>query len=241
MNAHSAAGRRGLLASALGAAAGWLIEPAEPVEAGGSQAPLEARAVVAVIGLSARCGGTTVARALGAELAARDPGGACAVTSTAAAGTVPLGLPGAARLARTLSPLFAGRARAYGRLCLVDAADRAALAAAVRRLAPLVLDVDDPAEASCAAALADQVLLVGSPATEPALASVLAEALRRVGPDPLAVLNRSGRDAERWDGRAVVRLPESRMGAQLALAGREPRGDLGRAIAELADRCEGVL
>jgi hypothetical protein len=29
------------------------------------------------------------------------------------------------------------------------------------------------------------------------------------------------------------------MGAQLALGGREPRGELGRAIAELADRCEG--
>jgi hypothetical protein len=28
------------------------------------------------------------------------------------------------------------------------------------------------------------------------------------------------------------------MGAQLALGGREARGDLGRAIAELADLCE---
>jgi hypothetical protein len=28
------------------------------------------------------------------------------------------------------------------------------------------------------------------------------------------------------------------MGAQLALGGREPRGELGRAVAELADRCE---
>jgi hypothetical protein len=32
-------------------------------------------------------------------------------------------------------------------------------------------------------------------------------------------------------------LPESRMGAQLALGGREPRGELGRAIAELANLC----
>ena len=28
------------------------------------------------------------------------------------------------------------------------------------------------------------------------------------------------------------------MGAQLALGGREPRGALGRAVAELADLCE---
>ena len=36
----------------------------------------------------------------------------------------------------------------------------------------------------------------------------------------------------------ALRLPDARMGAQLALSGREPRGDLGRAIAALADRCE---
>jgi len=53
-------------------------------------------------------------------------------------------------------------------------------------------------------------------------------------------LNRAVRDAERWEGRAAAELPESRMGAQLALAGREPRGRLGRAVAELAHRCEGV-
>ena len=230
--------RRGVVASALAAATDWLIEPAEPAEADRLPAPLDARPVVAVVGLSPRCGATTVARAVGAELGARDPAAACAVTSAAAAGTVPLGLPGAARLTRTLSPLFAGRARACGRLCLVEAQDRARLADAVRYLAPLVLDVDDPAEASAAAALDDHVLLVGSPATEPALGAVLGESLARVGPDPLAVLNWAGREAERWEGRAEAELPDSRMGAQLALAGREPRGQLGRAVAELADRCE---
>ena len=230
--------RRGVVASALAAATDWLIEPAEPREADRSPAPLEARPVVAVVGLSTRCGATTVARAVGAELAARDPAGACAVSSAAAAVTLPLGLPGAGRLTRTLAPLFAGRARPCGRLCLVEAPDAARLADAVRYLAPLVLDVDDPAEASAAAALADHVLLVGSPATEPALGAVLGESLARVGPDPLAVLNRAGREAERWEGRAEAELPDSRMGAQLALAGREPRGQLGRAVAELADRCE---
>ena len=39
---------------------------------------------------------------------------------------------------------------------------------------------------------------------------------------------------------AAHALPESRMGAQLALGGREPRGELGRAIAALADRCGGA-
>lgn len=230
--------RRGVVASALAAATDWLIEPAEPTEPARHPAPLEARPVVAVVGLSTRCGATTVARAVGAELGARDPAGACAVTTAAATGTLPLGLPAAGRLTRTLAPLFAGRARACGRLCLVEAPDTARLADAARYLAPLVLDVGDPAEAPSAAALADHVLLVGSPATEPALAAVLARSLARVGPHPLAVLNRAGPDAERWAGRAGAELPESRMGAQLSLAGREPRGQLGRAVAELADRCE---
>ena len=229
--------RDGVVASALAAATDWLIEPAEQAGPDRSPAPLEARPVVAVVGLAKRCGATTVARAVAAELAGRDPAGACAVTSSAALATLPLGLPAAARLTRTLSPLFAGRARACGRLCLVEAPDRPRLADAVRYTAPLVLDVEDPADASAAAVLADHVLLVGSPATEPALAAVLGESLKRVGPDPMHVLNRAGRDAERWEGRSDAELPDSRMGAQLALAGREPRGQLGRAVAELVNRC----
>ena len=233
----SVAAHRGVVASALSTAAGWLIEPAEPAAAGRAPAPLEARPVVAVIGLGPRCGATTVARALGAELATREPAGACAVTS-AGTGSVPLGMPAAARLARSLSPLFAGRARACGRLCLVEDAEWRRLADAMRYLAPLVLDVDDPARSAAAVALADHVLLVGSPATEPALAAVLADSLARVGATPVPVLNRTDERAERWEGRAEAELPDSRMGAQLALAGREPRGRLGRAVALLADRCE---
>jgi hypothetical protein len=48
-----------------------------------------------------------------------------------------------------------------------------------------------------------------------------------------------GRRAAGWMALGVQRLPESRMGAQLALGGREARGELGRAIAGLADLCEG--
>jgi len=238
VSARPALKGRGFLTSALAATADWFIEPAEPAAAEGWPGPLEARPVVAVVGLSPRCGATTVARALGAELAARDPGGACVVTSAGPAGPCALGLPAAARLARTLSPLAGAGARAWGRLCLVETHDRVAVAEATRYLAPLVLDVADRAGAS-AAALADHVLLVGLPTTEPALTAVIAESLSRAGGDPVAVLNRTGAGAERWEGRGAVELPESRMGAQLALAGREPRGRLGRAVAELADRCEG--
>jgi hypothetical protein len=40
-----------------------------------------------------------------------------------------------------------------------------------------------------------------------------------------------------WLRLGVHLMPESRMGAQLAAGGREARGDLGRAVAELADLC----
>jgi hypothetical protein len=87
------------------------------------------------------------------------------------------------------------------------------------------------------AAIADHLVLVGASSVEPALAAVATDCLRRVGPDPIVVLNRAREAAERWSGRAAVELPDSRMGAGLALSGREPRGDLGRAIAALADLC----
>jgi hypothetical protein len=118
----------------------------------------------------------------------------------------------------------------------VNGCDRAALAGAVLYLAPLVLDVDDPQEAATAAALADRVLLVAGPRTEPALAPVVGESLARVGPEPVIVLNRAEPGEATWAGRAHLELPDSRMGAQLALAGREPRGELGRAVSLLADR-----
>lgn len=236
MSAHTALGARGIVAGALSAAADWLMEPAGHTEReSGVAATLQERPVVAVIGLAPRCGTTTVARGLGAELALRDSGGACAVTSASACGGLPLGLPAAGRLARTLAPVAAGGTRACGRLCLVRCEDRAALAGAILYLAPLVLDVADAEEAATAAALADRVVLVAGPGTEPALAPVVSDSLARVGPAPVVVLNRATQDETRWSGRAAMELPDSRMGAQLALAGREPRGELGRGLALLAD------
>jgi hypothetical protein len=96
------------------------------------------------------------------------------------------------------------------------------------------------------AALADRVLLVATPSIEPSLGGVAASCLARVGHAPLLVLNRAppgadDRDTEpvaAWLARGVHRLPESRMGAQLAAGGREARGDLGRAVGALADLCE---
>lgn len=241
MSVQPALGARGALASALSAAADWLVAPADGAEE--RQAPdatLRECPVVAVVGLAARCGTTTVARALGAELAARDHGGATAVTCSTLGGAVPLGLPAAGRLARTLAPVAEGRTRACGRLCLVDCPDRAALAGAVLYLAPLVLDIGDPDGASAAAALADRVVLVAGSGTEPALAAVVSESLARVGPEPVIVLNRAEPGEGPWHGRAHVELPESRMGAQLGLAGREPRGELGGAVAGLADFLQGA-
>ena len=184
---------------------------------------LEERPVIAVVGVRGRCGTTTVARALAAELASRDPGGAAAVTAApAGGGGIPLGLPAAARLARTLAPVSGGSSRACGRLCLVPGADRVRLADATRYIAPLVIDVDDPADAGAAVALAGAAVVLGAPGAEPSLAVAVAETLERVGPRPVVAVNRAPEPERRWEEVAAVRLPDARVGAHLALAGREP-------------------
>lgn len=227
--------RPGLVRAAAGALLDFMIEPvgeAEPPVVAPAAA-LRAQPVVAVIGLAPRCGTTVVARGLAAELARRAPDGIAAVTATTAAG-VGLGAPAAGRLARSIAARSGAQARAAGRLCLFEAGDPDAAAAAVAGQAPLAIDVGDPARGLAAATLADGVVLVASPATEPALAAVLAGSLRGVGCDALLVLTRA-RDVARWEGRDALRLPESRMAAQAALAGRLPRGQAGRAFSELAD------
>ena len=236
------AGGRGFVASAVGVAVDWLVEPAEraaplpPADVVVER--LEERPVIAVVGLRSRCGTTVVARSLAAELASHDATGAAAVTATElGGGGVPLGLPAATRLARTLAPVSGGTSRACGRLCLVPAADRLRLADATRYLAPLVLDVGDPGEAPAAVAIAGTVILVGGPGVEPALATLVAESLSRVGPAPMVVCNRPADGAERWRELGAVELPDSRMGARLALAGREPHGELGRAVRRLTEIC----
>lgn len=245
-----AAGRvQGLVGGAVGAASAWLVEPAAPSPQSFPVTPAPSRPVIAVFGLARGCGVTVVARALAAELARRDSIGAAAVHCDARAAGIPLATPAAGRLARSLSELPGTDTRAVGRLCLVGGAEWPAVSQATRELAPLVLDAGSATLGGAPAALADRVLLVATPAVEPALGGVAVGCLARLGHAPLLVLNRAeppGGEPEveepedrqsAWLARGVHRLPESRMGAQLALGGRETRGDLGRAMSELADLC----
>jgi hypothetical protein len=236
--------RRGFAAAALAAAGSWLLEPVEPLGERSASAPPRPRPVVAVFGLARGCGATVVSRSLAAELARRDGGGAAAVHCDARAAGIPLATQAATQLARALADVPGADTRAVGRLCLVGGADRGALAHSARHVAPLVLDTGSSSLGGVPAALADRVILVATPAIEPALAAVAADCLSRLDHEPIVVLNRTppehalNRSLPDWSLRTAHRLPESRMGAQLALGGREPRGELGRAIAELADLCE---
>jgi hypothetical protein len=242
--APHAAASRGSLATALAAASAWLVEPAEPPPEAELSAPRTLRPVIAVFGLARGCGVTVVSRALAAELARRDVDGAAAVHSDARTTGIPLATQAAAQLARALADVPGADTRAVGRLCLVGGADHGALADSTRHLAPLVIDAGAASLGGVPAALADRVVLVATPAVEPALAPVAAGCIARLGQEPIVVLNREasgagsavvGSVAERFQSHV---LPHSRMGAQLAIGGREPRGELGRAVAELADVCE---
>ena len=200
---------------------------------------MEARTtpMVAVVGLAAGCGTTTVARALAVELALRDPAGAAVVCGPPARRAGLLVSPGAARLVREVSRSTGIAARAVGRLCLLPAHDLAAAATAAMDLAPVVLDVAHGSPAGCAAALADHVALVASPLVEPALAAVVAASLARVGPYPVIVVNRAS-ELGAWAGRPALLLGDSRLAARRAARGRRAGGVFGAGVAELADRCE---
>ena len=237
MSAHPAIHGRRLLASALARGEAWLLKPVEPAEPIPAPVELRSRPVVAVVGLAPRCGGTTLARALAGELGRRDGNGAGAVAGQSSEGAIPLAGASTARLARALGALGGASVRTSGRLCLLSAGDLTEIAVATKHLAPLVIDVEHGGAAGVAASLADHVALVSGPSTEPALTAVVAASLARIGPEPLVVLNRVS-DSEPWEGRDVHLLPESRAGARLALAGRDPRGEFGGAVTALADRCE---
>jgi hypothetical protein len=314
----SGGSRRGRLQALLAAAGSFLLDPPEAVDsyapAGGADPdglrdmatpdpPLlqAVRPVVAVFGLAGGCGSTMVARALAAELAARDASGTAAVACESRPGGLPLATKAATRLARALQDLPGG-ARALGRLCLLHGGDPSSLGDALRGLAPLVIDAGSSSLGGVAACIADRTLIVTTPAIEPTLARVAIECVARVGPEPTLVMNRArhaddpsdahagypigasagesptareagsrgtrgGRGAREGSGGARggraareagspgaaggdpgeshdgagerVVLPESRLGAQLALGGREARGGLGRAIVQLVDRWEG--
>jgi hypothetical protein len=250
-----APGGRRLLSAALATAGAWLVEPLEVSEPGpesATRSPARPRTVIAVFGLAPGCGATVVSRAVAAELAARDPAGTAAVACEARAVAVPLATQAASRLARALEDLPGAATKAVGRLCLIEGADHVTLAESSRHLAPLVLDAGSVSVGGVPAAVADVTLLVATPTVEPALARAAACCLARMGAQAIVVFNRSrpapafslggGEDPEggraESESDAALRLPDSRIGAQLALGGREARGELGRAIAALADRCE---
>ena len=120
--------------------------------------------------------------------------------------------------------------RAVGRLCLVGGADPLALSDTARHFAPLVIDAARPRSAERRRRVADRTVLVRG-ASRGAGARAGRRGVRRArGPEPIVVLNRAPHDQT-----GAMALPNSPLGARLALGGREARGELGRAIAELAD------
>ena len=216
----------------------WLVEPADDATPGATftlaAVPPPSYPLVGVVGLARRCGATTVARALAAELASRH-GGAAVVASPARPAVVPLGSSApAARLAETLAQLDARRAA--GRLCLAACADAELLGHVTREVAPAVMEVEPGSAALDAARVLDRIILVASPALEPALAAAVAETIGSVADAPVIAVNRAA-DHGPWLVNADVLVPDSRVGARLALAGREPRGWLGKAVEQLADLC----
>jgi hypothetical protein len=225
--------RRGLIAAAAAAVESFLLEPAERRTLTAAAGPSEQRPVICVFGLARGCGATVVARALAAELATRDPAGTAAVRCELRAAGIPLATHAATRLARALEDVPGAAPRAVGRLCLVSGAELLALSDTARYFAPLVIDAGSTALGGAPASVADRSVLVSAPSLEPALARVGAACVARVGREPIVVLNRAPHDQT-----GALALPNSPMGARLALGGREARGELGRAIAELADLCE---
>ena len=216
----------------------WLVEPAPDACPAPARpltvVPPRSYPLVGVVGLARRCGATTLARALAAELASRH-GGAAVVASPARPAVVALGSSApAARLAEALEQL--GDRRAAGRLCLTACTDAELLAAATREMAPTVMEVEPGCAALDAARVLDRMLLVASPNLEPALAAAVAETIAAVAEPPVVAVNKAG-DSGPWMVHADVLVPDSRVGARLALAGREPRGWLGRAIEQIADLC----
>ena len=222
----------------------WLVDPPPPAPAAAAPprlalAPAEPappdppRPVVAVLGLAPRAGASTIARALATRLAACDPAGAAVLHSPAVPRAAPPS-PSAKRLARGLAVAGIEGAQAAGRLVAVPASEPLAPVAALR-VAPLVADVGHGIPAEGVVALSDHVVLVCPPDVEPALCLAVESALRGDGHAVTPLLNRALSEPGEELSHAVV-VPEARLAAQLTFACREPRGELGAAIAELAGR-----
>ena len=224
----------------------WLLEPAAPRPRAIEPEP-DLRPVIAVIGLGSRCGTTTIARALAVELANRDsasaaivsaPEGGPVAAATTATDRGPIAALATAPARRLARAFPRDAALASGRLCLLEPDHSVLRELAISRPAPLVLDVGHGQPPEAPRALADVTVLVASPDVEPSLADVVAASLTRDDETPAILLNRA-LDPGPWAGRDLVTVSEARLGARLALAGRDPTPALARPIARLADMLVG--
>lgn len=219
---------------------GLLLEPAEAParlparerSVAAAPPPTASSVEVVVLGLSAGCGVSTVARGIARALAVarRRP---AHVVALAAAGSAPRPLPRGAFEGGSLWEIPA---------TLSDPEEVAEYGEMVRRLAgPAAVVWDVPSSEAARAALAftaaDVVLAVAAGDGEPALAELVAGMLaERFGRVPV-VANRVG-DAARWSGRAAACIPSSRIGAMLASRGRRAGGAFETALADLAGLVE---
>ncbi len=161
-----------------------------------------------VAGLARGCGTTTVARGLAAALT------------------------GSERPARVVSLAAFGHHRNRGQ---ARPDDYAAVLAHLAGSAMIVWDVGgaDPRSIPSAGRGNRPLVMVAAGTSEPSLAELAAAMLARRSGRVLVAANRV-REPERWAGRATVCLPESRIGAAIAVRGRRPPGRLGAAFADLA-------
>ena len=227
------------------------------------------RPVITVFGLAGRCGSTVVSRAVASELAGRDASGTAAVACESRPAGLPLATKAAARLARALEDLPGGThalgrlclVRGTDPSSLGDAlrglaplvidAGSSSLGGAPACIADHTLIVTTPTveptlarvAIECVARVGPEPTLVlnrARPAAGPAEAPGRAAEPAEPGqPGQAAEPGQAAGPGEPGAAFAAFALPESRLGAQLALGGREVRGGLGRAIARLVDSWEG--
>jgi hypothetical protein len=220
---------RELLAGGLQRVGAYLLEPppqsAPPEIEIRTREPAPARADVLVLGLTRRCGVSTLARGLAAQLGAggaqghvvtlRAPGDGSSRGHASRGGGYVWDLPGG----------------------LHDPAEVAEYGRLVGRLAGgsgVVWDVPATELQRVRELEPSLTVLVVPGQSQPALAELVAETLRERLPELLVVANRV-RSSERWSGLAAICVPDSRLGALLAARGRRPGGRMGEALARLAE------
>ena len=108
-----------------------------------------------------------------------------------------------------------------------------------RSPAALVRDIaaGEAESARAAAHRADAVVLVAGPGSEPSLAELVAQMICHDLGRIVLVANRVT-DPSRWNGRADLLVPESRLGAALVSRGRRPVGAFAAALAKLGEIVE---